>query len=354
MTKKTTAFKNFFFSEFTLAEGLDAAGLGPAVLIRTGTFSHPKAPDGKFTITNETLQSFKNNFDNNVRRLDKSEIALDYGHKTEGPASGWIEAVEHRQDGTEGELEIVPRWTINGEKAILEEEYKFLSADIDFEYIDNETGVNHGPTLLGGGLVNRPHIKAMKALFNEQNNIKPKQEFSMTPEEMAKKIGELEQLVSSLRSENESLKSKVSNGEDTEKELGEKLENSEKSLKEEKEKNLTLTEEKINVSKEAKFNEYLNAGKVIPAQKDAFMEMTLELSEKVYKDAPTLNLSEQGTGKEKKEGAKDGEKNAVDLVEAKADEKIKNNPKLTLSEAYSEVLTEDSDLAEKYNSEVNG
>ena len=264
------SLRGFFNSPIQLAEGNNEAGLGPVELIRTGIFSHPDAPDGKFEITNEHLLSFKNNYDNNERRLDKEQIAIDYGHDTKGPASGWITAVEHRQDGTDGSLWITPEWTKNGEQKILEKEYRFISADIDLNYQDNENEKSLGPTLLGAGLVNRPHIKAMQAVFNEQTiieNTNNEKEFSMSPEEMMKKIGELETTITSLKTENEGLKSKAQAGEDKGTEFEKKFEETEKQLSEQTEKVKTLEEKSITQDKEAKFSEYLNAGKILPAQK---------------------------------------------------------------------------------------
>ena len=60
-----------------LSEGIDRAGIKRVQLLRTGRFSHPKAPDGAFEITLAALENMANNFKNNVRRLDKNEIAVD-------------------------------------------------------------------------------------------------------------------------------------------------------------------------------------------------------------------------------------------------------------------------------------
>ena len=72
------------------------------------------------------------------------------------------------------------------------------------------------------------------------------------------------------------------------------------------------------------------------------------------KNAAVLNLSEKGKGTETERKAGDDDNTAVALVEAKADEKMKANDKLTLSEAYSSVLSENKELAEKYDTEING
>ncbi len=350
--------KDFHFEKYQLAEGIDQAGLGPAILIREGSFAHPKAPNGAFTITKATLESFKRNFDNNVRRLDQGELAIDYGHNFNGKAAGWIESVELLENG---ELQIHPRWTKNGEQSILEEEYKYLSADIDLDYIDNETGVNYGPTLLGAGLVNRPHVKAMRALFQEQLTEQSKGVFSMTPEEMMKKIGELEARVNELEGmlstkagelEEKTSELEVKSGELTE--MSEEKKNAEMKLSETVKELTDLKEENSKVKKEARFSELLGEGKVAPAQKEAFMTMELSLAESLFANAPVLNLSEQGSGKETERESGDDVTTAEDKVEAAAYKLQETNKNLSFSDAVSEVLRTDVKLAEEYEAEVNG
>jgi hypothetical protein len=301
----------------------------------------------------------KANFDGNARRLDKGEIPLDYGHEDGGKAAGWIEKVELEDDNKSLWVDI--NYTPEAEKAVLEREWRFISADIDFDYEDNESGMKLGPTLLGAGLVNRPHIKSMKAVFNEpeytgeeNNNEKTKPKgFSMTPEEMMKKIGELEANISALKAQLASMSGAKA---DADKQLGD-VKKAEESLKEQlKEATATITklsEEKNTASKEAKFAEFLAAGKVIPAQKEAFMKMELSLAETLFKDAKVVNLSDNGHGQRTTNTSTEGDKkSASDIVEERAAELMKANSTMKLGEAYSKVLSADKELSAKYEAET--
>ena len=62
-------------------------------------------------------------------------------------------------------------WTPNGEKILAEKEFRYLSAEFDVDYTDNETpDISHGTVLLGAGLTNRPVIKRMDAVITLSEN----------------------------------------------------------------------------------------------------------------------------------------------------------------------------------------
>lgn len=358
---KMNHIRGIAIGRLQLSDGIDRHGIKRVQLLRTGTFKHPMAPNGAFTITPETLLKMQANFVGNARRLDKGEIPLDYGHNTEGKAAGWISKVDIEDNSS---LWVEINYTAEAEKAVLDREWRFISADIDFDYEDNETGVKLGPTLLGAGLVNRPHIKSMKAVFSDQGETNyiekpiPEKGYSMTPEEMAKKIGELEATINQLKA---SLGSMTAAKESAEKSSGDmKAENAglKEQLKEASAKVTQLTEEKNTVQKEAKFAEFLKDGRVVPAQKDAFMKMELSLAESLFKDAkPSVNLNDNGHGNRTTNnggGKDDGKKSASDIVEERAAELMKENKNLKLGEAYSRVLSSDKELNAKYESESRG
>lgn len=354
-------FRNFFQSRIQLADGMDRAGIGRVELLRTGTFKHPKAPNGSFTITRDMLFHMKENFDSNARKLDKGEIAVDYGHKPHDIAAGWINevSIEDNEDGINSALWTNIDYTEKAENAILAGEWRFISADIDFDFKDNETGVSLGPTLLGAGLINRPHIKAMQAIFNEHilTQEKPKEEFSMTPEEMLKKIGELEAAISMLKSQVSAGEGKFQQADKLAGDLEAEKSQFQEKLDEANAKIVTLNEEKETTVKEAKFNEYLAAGKVVDAQKETFMKLTLELAESLYKDASAVvNLGEAGHGTVKKVTTVDkGDegKTAFDIIEERAVKLRETNTNLSLSESYSEVMSADKELGARYDEETN-
>jgi len=346
-------FKNFFATQFQLSDGMDNSGIKRVQLLRTGTFKHPAAPNGSFSITPEMLIRMKANFDNNVRRLDKAEIPVDYGHNTEGKAAGWIEKIE--LDDAVTSLWVDINYTQEAEEAILQREWRFISADIDFEYKDNETDMNMGATLLGAGLVNRPHVKEMKAIFADHNNNedKPNKEFSMSPEEMMKKIGELQAALDMLKQQLQMKDEKLKDAAVAEDKVVEEKVEVEKQLAEAKTEILKLTEEKQDAQKEAKFSEYLKDGKVIVAQKDAFMKMSLELSESLFKDAKVLNLKDHGhgAGDGKETGTDGGTKTAYDIIEERAAKLRELDKSLTLGDSYSQVMSQDPELNQRYQAE---
>jgi len=349
---KDTSTK-IFTGRLKLSDGVDRNGIKHVQLLRVGRFNHPSAPDGAFDITPEMLLKMKANFDGNARRLDKGEIPVDYGHHTEGKAAGWIEAVHLEEENKSLWVDI--NYTEEAEKAIMSREWRFISADIDFEYKDNESDMTLGPVLLGAGLVNRPHIKSMKAVFGESYGEEPNNEttkenkgFSMTPEDMMKKIGELEAMISALKAQVQAGEKSMADAEDKGEEVSKENDSLKEQLKEAQSKVLKLTEEKEAVSKEAKFNEYLSAGKIVPAQKEAFMSMTLELAEKLFKDAKAANFSDKGHGKATTATTDDGDKAASTIVDERARELMNENKNMKLGEAYSQVLSSDKDLNAKY------
>ena len=331
-------------------------GIENVQLLKIGTFKYPDIPNGQFTITSETLRVMKANFDTNVRRLSGKEIAVDYSHKSGAEASGWINAIELREN--DSQMWATINWTANAAQKITEREFRYISADIVFGYIDNETGVNHGPVLMGAGLTNRPHIKDMEIILNEKPIIK------------GVGIMDFEQLLEAVNQLGDEEKAKVLSmlAPKKDEQLAEKdvelekkdamikesevtLASMTKELEEVKKSNVELSEKITLTEKNIKFDVLLSEGKVVPAQKDAFMEMDLILSEKLFSNANViLNLDEKGHGNDiadKKEN-----KTACEIVTEKA-VKLSEERKIDFGRAVSIILSEDKVLEEKYNKENN-
>jgi len=123
-------------------------------ILRAGVFSHPEY--GTFEITSDVLRSMKKNFDANTRGVD---LAIDYSHEADKAAAGWIKELSLESGDTE--LWALVDWTTPGKEVVEAREYRYFSADFAFEYTDNETNQNFGPTLFGAALTNRPCIKRM-------------------------------------------------------------------------------------------------------------------------------------------------------------------------------------------------
>jgi len=111
-----------------------------------------------------------------------------------------------------------------------------------------------------------------------------------------------------------------------------------KQLSELKTKNSDL-QKKIEASeKEAEFTKLLSEGKVVAAQREAFLEGDVK---KFAELSQTVKLSEQGHGGQ---GSGDGDVDEEILKEAK---KLSEEKKMPIDKAISEVLLTNKVLAEK-------
>ncbi|MBU2979013.1 phage protease [Alteromonas sp. C1M14] len=118
---------------------------------RTGQFFDPRY--GQFEITPVMLQSMIDNFNANVFGQD---IYVDRAHKSSDGAAGTIRRLF--LDGNKLRAEVA--WTPFGQDLIKRKGYRYLSAEFIENFVTNEHPfTEHGPTLLGAGLVVRPCIK---------------------------------------------------------------------------------------------------------------------------------------------------------------------------------------------------
>ncbi len=124
-------------------------------ILRCGAFFHPDY-ETPIEITTEFLESMVQNFSSDVRGVD---LAIDYSHDSEDIAAGWIKKLF--VDSTGQELWADVEWTPSAQKRLADKEFRYLSADFSFNYQDNETLQTFGPTLFGAGLTNRPFVKNM-------------------------------------------------------------------------------------------------------------------------------------------------------------------------------------------------
>ncbi len=326
---------------------VDPAGIRRVQIIRTGEFPHPDAPNGVFKVDRAMLEKFISNYDLNVYR---QEVGFDYRHDVNGPSAGGIKSLEiidnSEMDGL-SELWGDVDWTPRAEKEILEKEWRYISADVTLNYKDNESGVEHGPLLFGAALVNRPHIKSMSTIFSEQQ-LQTKGSI-MSPEEMLRRIEELNKIVGELEAKMNGKDNEISSAEDEMKEVKSNLENSEKVRKEQEGELTTLKTEVEDTKKEAKFSELLSEGKIVPAQKEGFMKMELKFSETFFKDAvAVVNLNEKGHGEDKtKNGEGDNTEGdtASDKLIKLSETAMKGDKSLDFSKALRDARAENPKLA---------
>lgn len=138
--------------------GLDGIKLGEGAtrsevtITRTGSFSDPRY--GRFDITRDMLLSMVRNFEAGTYGQD---IFIDVSHEPDKGAAAKVLAL--KVDGQRLRAEVA--FTPYGVSAVKERGFQYLSAEFVDNYVDNEQGKSHGPTLLGAGLTTRPVIKRL-------------------------------------------------------------------------------------------------------------------------------------------------------------------------------------------------
>lgn len=121
-------------------------------ITRTGTFTDPRY--GQFEISRALLEEMVRNFDANAYGQD---IALDVAHRPSDGAAGYFRKLILDGNKLRGEVEL----TAHGVEAIEKRGFRYVSAEYDEHFRDNESGNDHGAVLLGAGLVVRPAIKRL-------------------------------------------------------------------------------------------------------------------------------------------------------------------------------------------------
>ncbi len=129
-------------------------------LFKTGTFKKNEidGTSSEIKITPQILKEIVQNFQDEVRGID---LAIDFAHRSDEEAAGWIKGLTIETHGHETQLWAEVEWTPDGKAALSGKRFRYLSPDFAFAYIDNETGDKFGATLFGAGLTNRPVIKNM-------------------------------------------------------------------------------------------------------------------------------------------------------------------------------------------------
>lgn len=110
---------------------------------------------GEVELTGATFESFVKNFNAGVYG---QKIFIDVAHNPGGGSAAEVVRLFTKGDQLLAEL----KWTPKGVKAFNDDGYRYFSIDFTDDYVDRETGVHHGPTLLGAGFVTRPFIKHMR------------------------------------------------------------------------------------------------------------------------------------------------------------------------------------------------
>jgi phage I-like protein len=291
-------------------------------LLKTGKFYHPEY--GEINITPKYLESMVQNFSDKVRGVD---LAIDYAHDSESIAAGWIENL-YLQDN---ELWAKVRWTKNGNQIVTDKEFRYLSADFNNNYINNETKKEYGPTLFGAGLTNRPFVKGMSPVL-ELSDKPIKKEPNM--DEKDKQIAELTSQLADMKKQIETGNASANEMADLKKKLA-AFEASTQAAEKEK----ALSEKK------AAFDALMTAGKAVEAQRPHYMSGdTLKFAEAFVatnsgKGSSTEPPPEAVEPKDKKE--------AIDKVISLSEKMLEEKKAKTIGEAQNRVLRENPELNKK-------
>ena len=138
---------------------------------RTGSWDHPWY--GEFEITPSMLREMQRNF-----RVGARDLVVDYQHGSlatdpeAGKAAGWVDTVYGLKVKNSGdELWARVAWTIQAVEYIQNNEYRYISPEIAFEFEEPESKEKVGTVLLAIGLVNRPFLQGMAPVeLLEQGN----------------------------------------------------------------------------------------------------------------------------------------------------------------------------------------
>lgn len=117
---------------------------------------------GKFSITNKTFDNFIKNFKS---KTYGSDLQVNFGHERDGQAAGWFKDLFAEN----GKLKAVIEWTSAGIKALKDKIYRYFSAELAFEWQNDETGEKHEDVLLGGALTNIPYIRGLQPIALSEN-----------------------------------------------------------------------------------------------------------------------------------------------------------------------------------------
>lgn len=125
-------------------------------LAKTGTFKDPRY--GKFAITKAHFQKWIANFKELSIADGRLGIPIDIDHspmkKGETKAAGWVKSLRVVGDRLLGTVE----WNELGSELVKDRQYAYISPEYAHDYKD-EGGEAHGTMLVGAALTNRPFLR---------------------------------------------------------------------------------------------------------------------------------------------------------------------------------------------------
>ena len=134
----------------------DEAGRVWCQLFPLGTWHRADFPGGKLELTEKTCAAFVENW----QAEGSPPLPVDRHHVEDGPAAGWIEALDASGEYGPGLWGAI-RWTDSAAKQIGADEYRFLSPSWSMGYASRTSGEKLGPWLYGAALLNDPYFHSM-------------------------------------------------------------------------------------------------------------------------------------------------------------------------------------------------
>lgn len=306
-----------FFSSIELS---DQAGVPAEIqILKTGKFNHPSY--GYFEINPVVLQEMKRNFDSRVRGID---LAVDYFHESDKEASGWITALNLKEDGKE--LWAAIKWTPTAEKKLAQRELRYFSPDFTFKWSDPESGKTFNNVLFGGGLTNRPFLKDMQAIVANENKGD-----QMTAEQIKELENKNLKLSEDMKKLEDAMPAKDAAIVDLQKQIDDlkaQLQAALGQVEIEMKEKTKIQEEMQMKEKENSFTKLLSEGKAVVAQRDAFLKNDMA---EFIKLAQPVNLKAAGSGAGNDEA--DSDSKVMKLAE-----ELAKSEKIDLGTAISRAL----------------
>jgi phage I-like protein len=161
----------------------DDAGRVWCQVFPTGEWARKDFPDGKLDLGPTLFGSFIANW----KAAGSPPLPVDYEHKEDGPASGWI---ENLRIAPSGEMQAAIKWTDEAAADIKADKRRYISPTWAMAHTNRRTGAKGGPWLYGAALTNSPFFDSMPrvaASASPQTN--PQQEQSMSLARIAVVLG---------------------------------------------------------------------------------------------------------------------------------------------------------------------
>jgi hypothetical protein len=121
-------------------------------------------PYGNMVLDDNIFDQMISNFNKGVRRA----VPLDVDHAWENTrAAGWITELKNTNNGLVASVEYTPF----GEELVKGREYRMISAEWSFDYVDPQHSTHHGIVLIAATLTNRPLMQSMPTITASDKNL---------------------------------------------------------------------------------------------------------------------------------------------------------------------------------------